>query len=130
MSALAAAGPKHGALSRHFAGPGWGRPQVQLFNRIYEQCRAASSAAEAEGGGGGSPSAPGNFYRISALPSPLSCPSRSSPPKLSLAPMMEYTDRHFRFLCRLLSERMEVWTEMITSQALVFTEADEAAQER
>ncbi len=34
--------------------------------------------------------------------------------------MMEYTDRHLRFLLRLLSHRMVLYTEMITSQTLHF----------
>jgi len=44
--------------------------------------------------------------------------------------MMEYTDRHFRYLCRLLSSRMEIWTEMITAPALVYTADDELVQNR
>lgn len=38
---------------------------------------------------------------------------------LSVAPMMEYTDRHQRFLQRCLSRRSVLYTEMITSNALV-----------
>jgi len=38
---------------------------------------------------------------------------------LSVAPMMEYTDRHQRFLQRCLSKRSVLYTEMITSNALV-----------
>ena len=39
--------------------------------------------------------------------------------KLSLAPMMDYTDRHFRHLIRLLSRHTLTYTEMITSNAIV-----------
>jgi tRNA-dihydrouridine synthase A len=39
--------------------------------------------------------------------------------KLSLAPMMEYTDRHFRHLVRLVSDRTLVYTEMVAANAIV-----------
>jgi len=38
--------------------------------------------------------------------------------KLSLAPMMEYTDRHFRHLVRLMSKRALLYTEMVPANAL------------
>lgn len=38
--------------------------------------------------------------------------------KLSLAPMMEYTDRHFRHLVRLVSNRTLLYTEMVTANAI------------
>jgi len=38
--------------------------------------------------------------------------------KLSLAPMMEYTDRHFRHLVRLLSDRTLLYTEMVAANAI------------
>jgi tRNA-dihydrouridine synthase A len=38
--------------------------------------------------------------------------------KLSLAPMMEYTDRHFRHLVRLVSSRTLLYTEMVSANAL------------
>jgi len=37
---------------------------------------------------------------------------------LSLAPMMEYTDRHFRFLVRLVSSQTLLYTEMVAANAL------------
>lgn len=37
----------------------------------------------------------------------------------SVAPMMDCTDRHFRYLARLISKRTLLYTEMITSAALV-----------
>ncbi|GKY96117.1 hypothetical protein MPSEU_000572100 [Mayamaea pseudoterrestris] len=38
--------------------------------------------------------------------------------KLSLAPMMDYTDRHFRYLVRLISQRTLVYTEMVAANAI------------
>lgn len=38
--------------------------------------------------------------------------------KLSLAPMMEYTDRHFRHLVRLISSKTLLYTEMVAANAL------------
>lgn len=38
---------------------------------------------------------------------------------LSVAPMMDWTDRHCRFLHRLLSEQTLLYTEMVTAPALV-----------
>lgn len=38
--------------------------------------------------------------------------------RVSVAPMMAYTDRHFRYFLRLLSPGALLYTEMITSQAL------------
>lgn len=38
---------------------------------------------------------------------------------LSVAPMMERTDRHFRYLMRLVSPNARLYTEMITSAALI-----------
>ncbi len=39
--------------------------------------------------------------------------------RLSVAPMMEWTDRHCRYLHRLLSKRTLLYTEMVTAPALV-----------
>lgn len=38
--------------------------------------------------------------------------------KLSLAPMMEYTDRHFRHMVRLLSGKTLLYTEMVAANAI------------
>jgi tRNA-dihydrouridine synthase A len=38
---------------------------------------------------------------------------------LCIAPMMAYTDRHFRYLLRLISKRTVLYTEMITAQAIL-----------
>lgn len=39
--------------------------------------------------------------------------------KLSIAPMMDRTDRHFRYFLRLISKHTLLYTEMITSRAIV-----------
>ena len=46
------------------------------------------------------------------IPSPLSR-------RLSVAPMMDWTDRHERFFLRLVSRRVLLYTEMITAQAIL-----------
>jgi len=48
--------------------------------------------------------------------------------KLSLAPMMDYTDRHFRHLVRLISSRTLLYTEMVAANAVA--REWEALQER
>lgn len=41
------------------------------------------------------------------------------PPLLSVAPMMDYTDNHFRQLARLLTRHTWLWTEMVVDNTLV-----------
>ena len=43
--------------------------------------------------------------------------SKMTAPKMTVAPMMERTDRHFRTLIRLLSKRTRLVTEMVTAHA-------------
>lgn len=43
---------------------------------------------------------------------------------LSLAPMMEYTDRHFRHLVRLISAKTLLYTEMVGASALYHEQLD------
>ena len=43
----------------------------------------------------------------------------TSPWRLSVAPMMDWTDRHCRFFHRLLTHRTRLYTEMVTSGALL-----------
>lgn len=43
---------------------------------------------------------------------------------VSLAPMMDRTDRHFRFMLRQISRRTLLYTEMITTGALIHGDAD------
>ena len=42
-----------------------------------------------------------------------------NPHRLCLAPMLEWTDRHFRFFLRLISKRVFLYTEMITTGAVL-----------
>ncbi len=44
---------------------------------------------------------------------------RFSPWRLSVAPMMDWTDRHCRFFHRLLTRRTRLYTEMVTTGALL-----------
>jgi len=44
--------------------------------------------------------------------------------KLSLAPMMEYTDRHFRHLVRLISSKTLLYSEMVTANAITHERMD------
>lgn len=43
----------------------------------------------------------------------------TTPYTFSVAPMMDYTDRHYRYLMRLIAKDVRLYTEMITSQALI-----------
>lgn len=43
---------------------------------------------------------------------------KSSPWRLSVAPMMDWTDRHCRYLHRLITKRTRLYTEMVTTGAL------------
>lgn len=44
--------------------------------------------------------------------------------RLSVAPMMDWTDRHFRYFIRRLTRRTQLYSEMITAQAIVFGDAE------
>ena len=37
----------------------------------------------------------------------------------SVAPMMEYTDRHLRFMLRMISSRAKLYTEMVTANTII-----------
>jgi len=50
---------------------------------------------------------------------PLTAPDLPPAHRLSVAPMMDWTDRHCRFFHRLLSRHALLYTEMITTGALV-----------
>lgn len=39
--------------------------------------------------------------------------------KICIAPMMDYTDRHFRYFLRLISRRVLLYSEMVTTDALI-----------
>ncbi|MDO1528413.1 tRNA dihydrouridine(20/20a) synthase DusA [Fulvimonas sp. R45] len=50
----------------------------------------------------------------------ITAPAESAEPwRLSVAPMMDWTDRHCRYFHRLLSPHARLYTEMVTSAALV-----------
>ena len=57
----------------------------------------------------------------SRLPAHLHLPP-APPQLLSVAPMMDYTTPHFRVLCRLLSRKTWLYTEMEVDQTLVHTD--------
>ena len=44
--------------------------------------------------------------------------------RVSVAPMMDWTDRHCRSFHRLLSRRAWLYTEMVTAQAIVHGDLD------
>jgi tRNA-dihydrouridine synthase A len=46
-------------------------------------------------------------------------PSATSPHRLCVAPMMDWTDRHDRYFLRLVTRRARLYTEMITTGALI-----------
>jgi tRNA-dihydrouridine synthase A len=41
--------------------------------------------------------------------------------RLSVAPMLDCTDTHFRRVCRLMSRRVHLWTEMINQDAIIYS---------
>ena len=41
--------------------------------------------------------------------------------KLSIAPMMDCTDKHFRMIIRKISSKALLYTEMIVAQSLAYT---------
>ncbi|MCK5665623.1 MAG: tRNA dihydrouridine(20/20a) synthase DusA [Thiotrichaceae bacterium] len=43
----------------------------------------------------------------------------SNPRRVSLAPMLEWTDRHFRYLLRLVSKNIWLYSEMVTTGAIL-----------
>lgn len=49
---------------------------------------------------------------------------RGVPPRLSVAPMMERTDRHYRWLVRQITRRTLLYTEMVTSGAVLHGERE------
>ena len=50
---------------------------------------------------------------------PSSHPDRHSPWRMSVAPMMDWTDRHCRFFHRLLTRRTLLYTEMVNAGAIL-----------
>jgi len=48
----------------------------------------------------------------------------ASPYRFCIAPMMDWTDRHERYLLRLISSRVRLYTEMVTTGALIHGDRD------
>lgn len=46
------------------------------------------------------------------------------PPKIQIAPMMGYTDRHYRYFIRLISQHVELFTEMVSAQNILHGNQD------
>ncbi len=44
--------------------------------------------------------------------------------RVSIAPMMDWTDRHYRYFIRLMTKRCLLYTEMITTDAIIFGDRD------
>ncbi len=53
---------------------------------------------------------------------PISSPTTNKAYRFSIAPMMDCTDRHFRVLMRQISKRALLYTEMIVSKALHYSD--------
>ncbi|MBP7566530.1 MAG: tRNA dihydrouridine(20/20a) synthase DusA [Burkholderiaceae bacterium] len=53
------------------------------------------------------------------IPDPTAVARPSAPPALSVAPMLDWTDRHCRYFHRLLSRTAVLYTEMVTTGALI-----------
>jgi len=51
-------------------------------------------------------------------------PLRSIDRRLSVAPMLDWTDRHFRYFLRLISRHTLLYTEMVTTAALLHGDQD------
>lgn len=50
--------------------------------------------------------------------------SNITPPKISIAPMVDKTDRHFRYFTRLMTKDALLYTEMNTAQAIINGDRD------
>lgn len=51
-------------------------------------------------------------------------PCMSKRPEISIAPMMDWTDRHCRYFFRLISPNVRLYTEMVTTGALIHGDRD------
>ena len=58
-----------------------------------------------------------NTYQVNLISMPLESPINR---KFSVAPMMEWTDRHYRYFARLMSRHTLLYTEMVTTGAIIF----------
>ncbi len=57
------------------------------------------------------------------MPSPVNTPDTLNR-RFTVAPMMDWTDKHCRYFHRLLSKEAVLYTEMVTTGALIHAEAD------
>ena len=53
------------------------------------------------------------------MPDPSAVPNATSSRRLSVAPMMDWTDRHYRRFVRLLAPRALLYTEMVVADAII-----------
>ena len=44
--------------------------------------------------------------------------------KISIAPMLDWTDRHYRYMARLISKNQLLYTEMVTTGAIIHGKGD------
>ena len=67
------------------------------------------------------PSVPSAFPAVSVASAPSASAAQvHNPWRLSVAPMMDWTDRHCRYLHRLLSRNVLLYTEMVNSGAILY----------
>jgi tRNA-dihydrouridine synthase A len=45
-------------------------------------------------------------------------------PKISIAPMLDWTDKHYRYMARLISKHQLLYTEMVTTGAIIHGKGD------
>jgi tRNA-dihydrouridine synthase A len=64
----------------------------------------------------------GLFWINTCQNNPMQYPTLTVP--LSVAPMMDRTDRHFRYFMRLISRHTLLYTEMVTTQAILHGDHD------
>lgn len=51
-------------------------------------------------------------------------PSRAGNHRISIAPMLDWTDRHYRYMARLISRHQLLYTEMVTTGAIIHGKGD------
>lgn len=62
--------------------------------------------------------------RLEACPQGLQSGRVGAVARFAVAPMMDWTDRHCRYFHRLISARAELWTEMVTTGALIYGDVE------
>lgn len=85
------------------------RPRPLRAPRKFHSCQASHSPNITPSKDGGTTAGPQFQAKYAQL---------MNASRLSLAPMMDYTDRHFRHLVRLISSRTLLYTEMVAANAL------------